>query len=169
MVVSDFNAVRSAYNLLTEDGGSESRFWNLIWKAKASEKVRFFLWLAGRNALPTNARRHRNHLASAAGCVRCGAQSEDVDHVLRRCPGSAWVWSRFTRSLASVPSAAPLRFWLFAHLQVENQVLFCATVWNLWKWRNSFVFEQTPWQPGEVLRRIYRDVEEFERWGSTTR
>lgn len=31
----------SAYHLLAKDGTSDSRFWNLIWKANAPEKVRF--------------------------------------------------------------------------------------------------------------------------------
>lgn len=44
--------------------------------------------------------------------------------------------------------------------------MFCAIAWNLWKWRNSFVFEQEAWSPGYVLQRIHRDVLEFQRWGS---
>lgn len=61
---------------------------------------------------------------------------------------------------------APFRVWLYAQLQLQNNALFCAVVWNLWKWRNSFAFDQTPWHPGEVLRRVHLDVLEFQRWGS---
>lgn len=142
---SGIYSARSAYRLLTDDDGQESRFWKMIWKASAPEKVRFFLWLAGRNALPSNARRHHKHLAISAACVRCGAVSEDADHVLRQCPRSVWMWSQFARLLAKVPVAAPLRFWLYTHLQVQDNALFCAVIWNVWKWRNSFAFDHTPW------------------------
>ncbi|XP_057439095.1 uncharacterized protein LOC130730954 [Lotus japonicus] len=32
--------------------------------------------------------------------------------------------------------------------------------------RNSFVFEQDAWSPGDLLQKIHRDVQEFQRWGS---
>lgn len=117
------------------------------------------------NLLTTNAKRHRNNLAHTTTCVRCGVLSKDGNHVLRRCPGSAWVWSQFARSIVSVPVTASLRYWLFSQLQVDSQTLFCAIIWNIWKWRNSFVFDQSPLQPGEVMRRIHHDVGEFHRWG----
>ncbi|XP_057419083.1 uncharacterized protein LOC130713326 [Lotus japonicus] len=158
----------SAYNWLIDDDSHDSRFWKILWRAHAPERVRFFLWLAGKEALPTNSKRFRCHLAPSATCMRCGASTEDVEHVLRRCPGAAWVWSRFTGTITGVPAAMHFRGWLFAHLQVNQNALFCAIVWNLWKWRNSFVFDQAPWTHGEVLQRIQRDVQEFHRWGKTT-
>lgn len=80
----------SAYSLLNDGDTLNSRIWKLIWKATTPEKVRFFLWLAGRDALPTNMKRYSSHIATSVACIRCGAPVEDVEHVLRRCPGSAW-------------------------------------------------------------------------------
>lgn len=69
------------------------------------------------------------------------------------------------RVIVGVPAASPLRFWLFTQLQVSNNALFCAIVWNILKWRNSFVFKQAPRHPCEVPHRIALDVGEFQRWG----
>lgn len=158
----------SAYQFLNEDGTPETKFWKLIWRICAPERVGFFLWLVGRDALPTNAKRHRSHLAATVSCIRCGATVEDAEHVIRRCPGSIWARNQFSGLLPWIPEASHFRYWLFGHLQNSDHTLFCAMIWNLWKWRNSFVFEQTPWQPGEVLRHIHVDMVEFQKQALVT-
>lgn len=113
-------------------------------EGECTQKVRFFLWLASKEALPTNNKRHHNHLMSSAACIRCRAAAKDAEHVLRRCPGSVLVWSKFSRVVTDVPTTVQFRAWLFTHL-VHHHALLCAIVWNLWKWRNSFVFKQEMW------------------------
>ncbi|XP_057444680.1 uncharacterized protein LOC130736924 [Lotus japonicus] len=110
----------------------------------------------------------KSHLATKASCIRCGAAVEDAEHVLRRCPGSVWVRGQLGRLLPWISASAPFRHWLFGHLQNRDNTLFCAMAWNLWKWRNSFVFEQVPWQPGDVMRRIHLDTVEFHRLAQGT-
>lgn len=158
----------STYKFLTEDDTQESQVWKLIWKAMAPEKVRLFLWLVGKDALPTNAKHHRSHLASSPTCTRCGAAVENAEHILRHCPRSIWIRTQFRNRFPWTQGTTLFMTWLVTHLQSRNHTLFCAMAWNLWKWRNSFVIEQTPWPLGEVMRRIHLDMVEFTRWGKAT-
>lgn len=74
--------------------------WKRIWSSKIPEKIRFFLWLVRKGALPTNEKRFRNHLSTTTACSRCGAVLEDVDHVFRRCPDSRDLWRSLGSTLA---------------------------------------------------------------------
>lgn len=137
----------------------------MIWKCRALEKVRFFLWLAARESLPSNQRRQRCNLTPSAACGRCGALVEDVDHILRSCSVAQQVWNLYRALLPSSPAGLAFRPWLVSQLQHVDHALACAVLWNLWTWRNNAVFEPNPWTLPVVLRKIHNAVIEFQRWG----
>ena len=61
-------SVLSAYSLLAGEGESGpcmARFFERLWRVKAPERARVFLWLVGNQAVLTNAERHRRHMADS--------------------------------------------------------------------------------------------------------
>ena len=59
----------SAYAFLEDDGIETDRAWKRLWGCYAPEKVRFFLWLIRKEALPTNLKRFHSHLAQTAAAL----------------------------------------------------------------------------------------------------
>ncbi|MBA0809502.1 hypothetical protein Gohar_025151, partial [Gossypium harknessii] len=58
------------------------------------QRVRFFLWLALKQRLLTNAERARRGLGIDGVCQVCGHGSEDIMHVLRDCPATRDIWNK---------------------------------------------------------------------------
>ncbi|XLS43729.1 hypothetical protein HN51_000594 [Arachis hypogaea] len=52
-------------------------------KGQFNEKVKFLLWLALHQALPTNSLRHARGLATSALCPICNLHEDTVLHCLR--------------------------------------------------------------------------------------
>src|ERR1044072_7627932 len=94
----------SAYQFLNGYGTVDIRCnWKQIWSAKIPEKIRMFLWLIAKDALPTNVKRHRNHLALNPDCAVCASPLEDMDHLFRGCRNADLVWQALSSSVR-VPS-----------------------------------------------------------------
>lgn len=130
-----------AYKLLTENDQPLSRLWKLVWRCKAPEKVRFFLWLVAREALPTNQRRKLCNFTADESCPSCGALVEDGEHILRTCVVAQQIWNHFRSLLPRMPSTLSFRAWLAGHLQHADHAFSYAVLWLLWTWRNNKVLE----------------------------
>lgn len=66
--------VKSAYNLangLVEENNWEG--WKMVWKIKAQQRVKVFLWIMVHGKLLTNLERWRRMLTHGPDCVRCCA------------------------------------------------------------------------------------------------
>ena len=76
------------------------RNWIYVWKLKAPEKIKVFIWLVGHRALLKNQEHIRRHLALNPTYSRCGLSSNDVFHYLKYCPKvrSIWEWLRLWES-----------------------------------------------------------------------
>ncbi|CAN1137716.1 Putative ribonuclease H protein At1g65750 [Linum perenne] len=88
-------SLKSAYEVLAaagSDNNANQKLWNLIWRWKGPNRVRFFLWLVAHNRILTNAERRRRHLSATDTCDRCNMGSEDVLHVLRDCNFAVKIW-----------------------------------------------------------------------------
>ncbi|KAK9026496.1 hypothetical protein V6N11_039334 [Hibiscus sabdariffa] len=70
---------------------------NLIWvnihKFQGLPRIKKFLWLECKEKLMTNVERARRGFTMDGSCPRCGAVSEDIDHLLRGCVMSVAIWS----------------------------------------------------------------------------
>ncbi|GAB2261587.1 hypothetical protein Droror1_Dr00002584, partial [Drosera rotundifolia] len=74
---------------------------------------------------------------------------------------------KYTPSLLpTVPTHLSFDEWFLALLQFQNNAMPIAIFWSLWKWRNSFVFDQNPWPISMVHRQISIAVAEFMRWSA---
>ena len=68
------------------------------WKTKAPRKIKHFIWQAISGFLATARRLKDRHCTTDSTCVRCGAESESINHMLFECPPALQVWA-----LSSVP------------------------------------------------------------------
>ncbi|OMO50810.1 reverse transcriptase [Corchorus capsularis] len=105
---------RSAYlNLLNEAGTCLEGSMSWMWKLPIPVRWTYFLWLARRGRLVTNELRLRWGLTTDASCVICGANLEDILHVLRDCIEAK-----------------------------RHVILFATTYWRLWTRRCNHTFQE---------------------------
>ncbi|CAN1315860.1 Putative ribonuclease H protein At1g65750 [Linum perenne] len=135
--------LRSAYSLLADDAKEPREgIWKTIWRWKGPQRVRQFLWLVAHHRLLTNGERRRRHLTEIGVCQVYPEQEEIVLHVLRDCPLASATWE-----LLAFPSdnlmffQTPLLPWIEDFIRrPELSLLFGATCWFLWRYRNDRVF-----------------------------
>ncbi|KAK9020712.1 hypothetical protein V6N11_010729 [Hibiscus sabdariffa] len=92
-------SVKSAYRIRNGivEGPNED-IWKVIAQFKGTQRMQIFLWLACRDKIMTNYEQMKRHFVSDARCGLCGADVEDVDHILRHCPNSFLVWRQLVRA-----------------------------------------------------------------------
>lgn len=85
-------------------------------------------------------------------CPRCSFGSEDIDHLFRRCAKSKELWGHILKSrLWREKEDRPMPEWILLHSISKNvvvcgeplpwSILFCATIWQIWKDRNRKSFD----------------------------
>ncbi|KAL0361676.1 UNVERIFIED_CONTAM: putative mitochondrial protein [Sesamum radiatum] len=146
--------VRSAYHLavsLTDTPCSSSRaaaetaWWRKVWQARVPSKVKVFIWRACLNALPTGVNLRKRASICQVMCPLCGDGSEDVLHVLLRCPFARQVWGLI--SLAADFKAGGKQgelLWMqsvASQLDAQSFGLFVCVCWALWWFRNRSAME----------------------------
>ena len=82
--------VRLGYNLLCDlnssdvasssDTAGQKKFWNNLWKLNVPNKVKFFLWRACTNSIPTMLNLHKHRIVSSSVCSLCREGEESVLH-----------------------------------------------------------------------------------------
>lgn len=139
--------------------GTTWKGWKLIWRMKASQRVRVFCWIMAHGKLLTNEERWRRRLTSDANYGRCQSEVEDVLHAVRDCPCAREVWESlgmFGSQNAFFPMG--LQDWVMSAFRLSTpreEALrwagkFMTICWWQWRWRNAEVFE------GERLEKMQR-------------
>ncbi|KAL4335893.1 hypothetical protein GQ457_07G010770 [Hibiscus cannabinus] len=143
--------VKSAYGVCAGvEFGPEEDVWKLIHNFKGTQRMKMFLWMVCHGRIMKNKERVRRHSMTDASCGICGHPSEDIDHVLRTCPHAFSIWSSLVQpSLLSVFMESNIKQWvrdnLLQRLQFGRdprgwELIFGATCWYLWLYRNGVVF-----------------------------
>ena len=76
--------------------------WNLIWNWNYLNKIKYFMWRACKNILPTKLRLKSKGVGQEDKCDLCGL-SESSGHILWGCNVAATVWSGTKIKLLSLP------------------------------------------------------------------
>ncbi|KAK8562005.1 hypothetical protein V6N12_049060 [Hibiscus sabdariffa] len=153
---------RSAYSLLSRSFWEQkSATWKHLWDAPVPQRLRLFLWVLFRNKLMTNVERCRRHFGHSSMCAVCNAADESILHVLRDCIVASAVWQRLAPSSPSPEfSTTNLQLWVINNLSsrvvhpeggMPWPTLFISTLWQLWKSRNDWVFNNVM-LPIEAIR-----------------
>lgn len=109
--------VKSAYHALSNSTQVPDPVWGRIWKLRVSERCKMLMWLAVHGRLLTNVAHCKRGLTSNASYPLCDDDVENVQHVLRDCPGTLDLWKQIV----------PQQLWnKFCHLNFDHWVR-----WNL--------------------------------------
>ncbi|CAN1129588.1 Putative ribonuclease H protein At1g65750 [Linum perenne] len=149
--------ISSAYKILTDQnphGGND--LFRKLWKWNGPCRTKFFLWLAFRERLLTNAERYRRHMSDSASCLRCGSREETVCHVLRDCPVAEGVWRELGFNITEPNWRGSIADWFSAALWGERGELFGISAWMIWKCRNEAIFQNSYVTPAQIAQRALR-------------
>lgn len=123
--------------------------WEVVWITLIPQRVRMFLWLALHNYDLTNINRVVRHLIDDPRCKECGAQEEDIDHILRRCTHAREFWHYLGLLGDTKFMTTPFNPWLTDNLNPANPdrndrwpTAFAMAIWWLWKWRCCRTFDR---------------------------
>ncbi len=157
--------VSSAYNFITFDGVNDRKISHL-WSTRIPLRIKLFMWLAGRNRLLTADFLAKRGWHGPSICALCGADAENLDHLLFRCHFARAMWDRLfqffqtigqrfgvdTGSLASRWRRA--RMALPGLVQGTFDIWFAAACWELWNDRNRRIFNNSIKSSDECGRRV---------------
>ena len=65
-----------------------------IWKLNLMPKIKFFLWLVLRKALPTCECLNARRLEITNKCYLCNQNNENTTYIFKDCPYSQRIWDR---------------------------------------------------------------------------
>ncbi|CAN1174466.1 Putative ribonuclease H protein At1g65750 [Linum perenne] len=164
--------VQSCYKLLQNNrsagiqplDSSLRKLWKWLWQLDLPPKIKFFIWRACRNALPTRLGLHRRRCEISSLCVTCSTADESVEHILFHCPTSLSFWQQVMPSVVCPAHHQSTRDWFaslasFISPAVATDIGF--TVWYLWKLRNEMLFQN---QPPNLTALAIRRSHEIEQW-----
>ncbi|XP_012487971.1 uncharacterized protein LOC105801183 [Gossypium raimondii] len=88
-------SLKSAYEKVCEGTFNLKEWlWAIPWKFHNPHRIRFFIWLALKQCLLTNANRVRCGFWSSSACGLCGHDYKDVLHILRYCNAARGIWDK---------------------------------------------------------------------------
>lgn len=129
--------------------------WNCIWKSKLTNKMKHFLWLSAHDRLLTNSTRFKRKMSTDPMCHQCGQGEETTLHIVRhhRCAKRIWkeiLQPQMMNTFEGILDSS----WFISNLQGSFDMkfnsnacwpaVFTATIWTLWKSRNSSIFRGKP-------------------------
>lgn len=145
----------------------EKRLWRDLWKTKTTPKIKHFMWRALSGALAVKQGLRSRGIVLDTTCPQCGTAAETICHVLFHCETAKEVWA-----LSQIPlppgGFALNSVWLnFYHLLsvCKKSPLDSAAVlsfpwilWQLWKARNTLIFEQTQLSSSVILAKASEEA-----------
>lgn len=139
--------------------------WKRIWKIRAPNRIRHFMWRAVKDSLPTKKNLKRRHVVGNELCPLCDDTQETILHSLWYCEQAQVVWW-LERSFVSLYEKRHRTFMdLLEGVLMQSSSFhiawFATIAWCLWQRRNRLREHQPTWRLLEVGRRARVLVEEF--------
>jgi hypothetical protein len=156
-------------------GHLASNYKDIIWKAWAPPKCKFFVWLLLQDRLWTAARLQVRGWKNNYFCALCERSLETAEHLFFECPFSRVVW-QLVASWSSCVSMQPSNWTVKAELEDwyvhtmepggrREHSLAILTLWTLWNRRNAIIFRNCRATAAMVLREIQDAAREWSRAG----
>ncbi|OEL16400.1 hypothetical protein BAE44_0022579 [Dichanthelium oligosanthes] len=132
-----------------------------LWRNAATPRCKHFVWLVHRERLPSAAVLQHRNITESAICSLWGAH-EDQHHILLQCPGARSVWRAIGWPCA--PYLLSFReLWMLPALtgldMPIRSAIITAVLWNIWKARNAFVFNQEYIPTKTMVRNAAADLD----------
>ncbi|KAK6131672.1 hypothetical protein DH2020_034579 [Rehmannia glutinosa] len=151
------------YDIFRNEG--PRHFWHTaIWKQFIPPKFSFCTWLACKDRLSTLD--NLSYIDTDPMCKLCKNELESAPHLFFMCPvtNSLWcrikTWLRITRTMSTLASAIK---WIKKDrvdpiLKKARSIALCAFVSHIWKARNAFIFDGTPFTEEAIFHKIQKHV-----------
>jgi hypothetical protein len=136
-----------------------------IWKCPAPSKVSGFVWQLLHGRIPTRNNLMTRRILDATGdvsCALCGEEMETEFHLFLYCEIALLVWIEIFNWL-DVPFGLPHNLFSLFHCLMEAgsykmrrgmTMIASAVVWNLWKCRNSLLFDNGSGTIAELVEAV---------------
>ena len=145
-------SVKAAYKEIVSQNGpnpATALEWSLLWKLKAPERIKMFLWRVGTNTLPTRDNLMQRMEVDNPNCLLCNTQAESPCHLFLQCPIAKALW--FAACWGFRSNEVPIRSHIdivklilnppLALCQAQDQWLvslnMALTLEEIWRTRNS--------------------------------
>ena len=140
--------------------------WRRIWKSWAPPRCKFFIWLVFHNRCWTADRLAKRGLPHPEACPLCDQAEETIHHILVGCVFTRQLWARIFQylglsSLSPEPTASRFSKWWWKAISSVPKAerkglnsLIILIAWEVWKHRNSCVFENATPSIQKVLRAV---------------
>ncbi|GLU12062.1 hypothetical protein SLE2022_287710 [Rubroshorea leprosula] len=128
---------------------------NKVWNLSIPGKIKFFIWSAYRNVLPTRDNLQRKHILVELECPVCGSDMESVAHCLLFCSVARAVWhgSPLSLRVSEFPSSSFADFFdaMCTELGKEQLELLCILSWRIWSSRNEAHWNGRRAHPQQII------------------
>ncbi|GAU17063.1 hypothetical protein TSUD_105620 [Trifolium subterraneum] len=128
--------------------------WSWLWHIEAPEKIKFFLWTALHNALPTRAMLSHRRLLSVHVCPRSDIAEETIMHCLRDCEFVKHLWKTIGFTDQTFFHGDNLYAWLRKGCDSPSMFMFLAALWWIWRARNKLCLANELVSPFTISRCI---------------
>ncbi|CAM8877709.1 unnamed protein product [Rhodiola kirilowii] len=152
----------------TSDTSKIRQFWHKLWRVKAQEKVKIFMWKLFNNALPSASNLINRGCEVDSSCQRCGFRLESTEHIFLRCWWSAEFWRLMMEGTNHVNhlslSFTSVADWVWYCVNVFDKETLCYIFYGarfIWFARNSLWHKDVLWDVKEAVWRVKLQVAEF--------
>ena len=137
-----------------------------IWFPQAIRTHAFIVWMTIQDRLVTQDKLLKWGLTNSISCVFCRANVEDTNHLFFGCQFTAGIWLRILRLCGNVrmPRNWENEFlWVIAtkgksFCSIIKRIAWGATIYHLWRQRNSRVYENSFSPADAIFHLICNDV-----------
>ncbi|KAM7487446.1 hypothetical protein LguiB_024930 [Lonicera macranthoides] len=143
--------VSSCYiQILRSNGvlGSDQCDWKWLWRKKLPARIIYFLWLLRQRKILTNKACLARGIQMDDKCKSCACQ-EDESHIFRDCVNAKLIWHKLNPIFLENLRVLNFSEWFDKNLKCKVcndsgnpdwSITFASTIWNIWKSRNDFQF-----------------------------
>ncbi|CAL1352894.1 unnamed protein product [Linum trigynum] len=164
----DFS-VKSMYTVFSHDRlpGIVDFPHKVVWDSFAPTKVKAFLWLLKHGRVLTHENLKKRGLSLASMCIMCKEAEENINHLFWLCPFSNKIWNTIQQMVEIVGPFPAHVDAVIAGWNVGSQLpwksgfvrgLLHAYTWEIWKERNSRIFQDKSVQWQVIFHKICRSL-----------
>lgn len=145
-----------------------------LWKSRAPNKCKFYLWLVIHGRCWTSHRLQRHGLPHHGPCALCSQEAEELNHLLAGCVTSREIWYKVLRRCGwqqLTPGANDhlVTWWIHSRKQIPKprrkafDSLVILVTWTIWLERNDRVFKRKVQSPTAIVDFIWSELAQYAR------
>ena len=114
--------------------------WTWIWKLKAPEKIKIFIWKLFHNSHPTNLLRFKRNISSSPICGGCNQEDEDILHCIRDYVFARSIWLGLGLTNRQGFWCSDVVEWVQRFASSDISLSFLSALWWIRRRRNILAF-----------------------------